>query len=128
MDTKKIPRILVVEDDPFLLKAYEAKFKRSGLQAEKAHDGEETLVQLKKQKFDLILLDLVMPKMDGFEVLEKIRQDPKLKGTRILVVSNLGQDSDMKRAKELGADEYLVKSDYSLQQIVDLIKKKLNLS
>ncbi|MBU2508805.1 MAG: response regulator [Patescibacteria group bacterium] len=127
MPEKKKSIILVVEDDKFLLKAYESKLSRAGFQVEKATDGEETMEKLKVAKPNIILLDLVMPNVDGFEVLAKVHKDPKFKSIPVIVVSNLGQESDVEKAKSLGAAEYLVKSDYSLQQIVDLIKKKLKM-
>lgn len=125
MPEKKEPTVLVVEDDFFLLKAYQSKFKKSNFHVLVAKDGEEALKMLKTVKPDIILLDLVMPKKNGFEVLEEIHKDSVLKKVPVIILSNLGQESDMKRGMELGAVKYLVKSDHSLQQIVDLVSSIL---
>lgn len=115
----------MAEDDRFLAKAYEAKLEKSGYEVIIARDGVEALAELDKKKPGLILLDLVMPNKNGFEVLEAIKGDASLKSIPVIILSNLGQDADVKRGMDLGATEYLVKSEYSLQQIVDLIQKKL---
>lgn len=125
MSEKKTFLILVVEDDHFLLKAYNTKLKKSGYQVETAMDGNEALEKMKAVKPDLVLLDLVMPKKNGFEVLQEVQKDTKLKKIPVIILSNLGQESDRKKGLELGAVSYLVKSDHSLQQIVDLIATKL---
>jgi DNA-binding response OmpR family regulator len=117
--------VLVVEDDRFLVKAYEAKLAAAGYQATVAHDGEEALAVLKKQTPGIVLLDLVMPKMNGFEVLEQMKANPAWAKIPVVILSNLGQESDQKKGMELGAVDYLVKTDFSLQQIIDIIKKHL---
>lgn len=125
MAETKTKTILIAEDDRFLAKAYEAKLESSGFRVEIARDGEETLQKMKDVKPDLLLLDLVMPNKNGFEVMEEARKDPTLKKIPIIIVSNLGQEADVKRGMELGAVDYLVKADYSLQQVVDLVSSKV---
>jgi two-component system alkaline phosphatase synthesis response regulator PhoP len=125
MAEKKGKTILIAEDDRFLAKAYEAKLESSGFIVELARDGEETLKKMKEGKPDIILLDLVMPNKNGFEVLEDVQKDPSLKKIPIIIVSNLGQEADVKRGMELGAAGYLVKAEYSLQQVADLVSSKL---
>lgn len=111
-------KILVAEDDKFLAQAYRVKLTKAGFQIEIAINGEETLKILKTFQPDLILLDLVMPIMDGFTVLEElIRLKNK---TPVIVASNLGQEEDIKKAKALNVRDYIIKSNLSLD---DLVKK-----
>ena len=116
-------KVLIIEDDKFLTKIYKAKLEKEGLEADFANNGEEGLEKLEKTKPKAVLLDLVMPLMDGFEVLEHVQKDPKLRKIPILVLSNLGQEDDRERAKKLGAKDFIVKSDTSIKAVVDLIKK-----
>lgn len=118
-----IKKILIAEDDIALSKALKLKLKSLGFEAEVVADGEEALVAVKSKSYDLMLLDLMMPRMDGFAVLEELK---KVKKRPIVFVnSNLSQASDKAKVMKLGADEYLVKSDVSLKQIVDKITKAL---
>lgn len=121
-----MPLILVVEDDRFLVKAIEAKLAASGFEVGVARDGEEATDFLKKKTPDLMLLDLIMPKKNGFEVLEDMNANPAWKKIPVIILSNLGQESDQKKGVELGAIDYVVKTKFSLQQIVDLIGKHLH--
>jgi len=125
MTVKAGKTVLVVEDDNFLIKAYEAHLAKAGFHVRTALDGVEAVESLKKVMPDIILLDLVMPRMDGFDVLEDMQKKSEWKKIPIVVVSNLGQESDRDRSLKLGAVEYIVKSDFSLQQTVDLISKHL---
>lgn len=115
-----IKKILVAEDEKPMAKALALKLNHAGFEAKEAHNGEEALDMLSKESFDLLLLDLIMPRMDGFSVLEKIKE----KGikVKIVVTSNLGQEEDSIKAKSLGAIDYFVKSDTSLAEIVDYVK------
>lgn len=115
-------KILVAEDDKFLSNAYKVKFTKAGFEVKMASDGEEALTILKTFTPDAILLDLVMPKKDGFATLEAIKKDENLKNVPIIVASNLGQKEDLDRAKSLGADDYIVKSDMSLDALIKRIK------
>ena len=123
-ETKKI---LLIEDDQILAKLYKTKFQKEGLEIELAYDGQEGLDKLKSFNPDLIILDLIMPKIDGFAFLEKLKTDPELKEKKvpILVLSNLGQESDIKRAQELGAKDFFIKADISLSQMVEKVRKYL---
>ena len=125
MTVKAGKTVLVVEDDNFLIKAYEAHLAKAGFHVRTALDGVEAVESLKKVMPDIILLDLVMPRMDGFDVLEEMQKKSEWKKIPIVVVSNLGQESDRDRSLKLGAVEYIVKSDFSLQEIVGLINKHL---
>jgi len=116
-------KVLVVEDDHFLGTAYKAKFTKEGYDFRLATDGEEVAVVLKDFMPDVILLDLVMPRKDGFTVLAELKQDPRLKDIPVIVASNLGQQEDHERAKQLGAVDYITKSELSLDAIVEKISK-----
>ena len=121
MENKK-KKILVVEDDKFLLKAYEIKFKQSDFDVILATDGINGFKLAEKEKPSLIILDLMLPRMNGFEFLKKIKSDEKLKNIPIIVVSNLGQKNDCEKAIKLGAKEFLIKTNYSLEEIIKKIK------
>ena len=118
MDTK---RVLIVEDEAPIGRALALKLQRSGFQAVIVGDGEAALEILERETFDLIVLDLVMPKQDGFTVLTRLRE--RNNKAPILVWSNLGQRQDVARARTLGASDYLVKSQTSLVDMVSRIKQ-----
>lgn len=120
-------RVVVVEDDEHISKVYEIKLAKEGIQVLLAHDGVEAVAMISSEKPDLILLDLMIPKKDGFEVIEEIKKVPELAAIPVIVLSNLGQQSDQDRALGLGAAEYLVKVDYPIQEVVDRIKGYLGL-
>lgn len=120
MDNNKLKRILVAEDDRFLASAYKAKLTRAGFEVTLAQDGDEAISFLSDKAFDLILLDLIMPKKDGFSVLEFIKTNPRASKVPVIIASNLGQEEDIKKGMSLGAKDFIIKSDMSLD---DLIKK-----
>ncbi len=117
------PLILVVEDDRFLIKAFQAKLATTSYETATANDGEEAIAFLKHRKPDLMLLDIVMPKKDGFAVLEEMQKNPAWKKIPVIILSNLGQESDREKGKALGAVDFLVKTDFSLQQILTVLDK-----
>ncbi|HJQ08390.1 MAG TPA: response regulator [Candidatus Saccharimonadales bacterium] len=118
-------KVLVVEDDRFLSSAYRAKLTKSGYELQMAGDGEEALEVLKTFVPDIILLDLVMPRRDGFSTLGAIRQQEALKSIPVIVTSNLGQKEDMDKAMGLGATDFIIKSDLSLDELVSRIEQTL---
>jgi len=118
-------KILVAEDDRFLMKIYSDTLAREGFEVIPAANGIEVLNKIKLSPPDLILLDLVMPIKDGFETLEELKLDAKTKSIPVVILTNLGQDEDIKRGKELGAIDYLVKSDLSIKEIIDKVKTYL---
>lgn len=118
-------KILLVEDNKFLSKAYQDGLLRAGFKVIIALDGVEAIEKIKGELPDLILLDLIMPLKNGFEVLEEIKKDNEFKNIPIIILSNLGQDSDINRGKELGAEDYLIKSDWSIQGVVDKVKEHI---
>ena len=115
--------ILIVDDEKPLAKALELKLTHEGLTATAVYNGADAIDALKSDKYDLVLLDLVMPQKDGFKVLQDIK-DLKIK-TQVIVSSNLSQDEDIARAKELGAIDYYIKSDTTLASIVEKIHEYL---
>ncbi len=123
MDKQKT--ILVAEDDQLYASVYQNKLGKEGFNVVLAVNGVEALKKTKELKPDLVLLDLIMPEMDGFTALEKMKADPETKKIKVIVMSNLGQDSDIKRAKELGAEEYFVKASISIQDLVNKIRDYL---
>lgn len=115
-------QILIAEDDKFLANAYRVKLELEGYAVIIASDGQEALSILAKNIPDLILLDLVMPNLDGFETLKQIKQNPKFKNIPIIITSNLSQESDYQKVKALGINDYLVKSDTPLSTLISKIK------
>ena len=117
--------ILVAEDDQFYANIYKVKLAKEGYQVVLAFNGEETLKEARLKKPDLILLDLIMPVKDGFETLKELKEDTSLRDVKVVVLSNLGQDEDIKKVKELGATDYLVKTNISIQKVLDKIREHL---
>jgi len=120
------PTILLVEDDPFLSSVLRMKLEKESFKVVRAADGDEALNFLIEQgiKPDLILLDLILPKKNGFEVLETIRQDPLLEKLPVIIISNLGQPSDIERGKALGVIDYFIKARLSVEELVNKVKKQ----
>jgi DNA-binding response OmpR family regulator len=111
-------RVLLAEDDRFLRKAAETALKRQGFTVLPAVDGEEALRMARAEAPDIVLLDLIMPKLQGFEVLRALKADPATTKIPVIILSNLGQESDVKQAMEAGAAGYFVKANLSLQDLV----------
>jgi DNA-binding response OmpR family regulator len=111
-------RILIVEDDRFLRKAAEAALRRHGFTVFTAANGEEGLRVARSELPDLVLLDLIMPGLQGFEVLKLLKQDAATSAIPVVILSNLGQDTDVKSAMEAGAVDYLIKANLALDALV----------
>lgn len=118
-------KILVAEDDKFLSAAYKAKLVKSGWEVRLVMDGQETLEALETFAPDVILLDLVMPRMDGFTTLAELKKNPKWAKIPVMVASNLGQKEDIDRSRELGAAGYVVKADLSIDELVKRIEEAI---
>ncbi len=116
-------KILLIEDDPFLIDIYTTKLKEAGFSTEVAVDGEETIRKMKEKKPDLVILDIILPKIDGWAILKKIKSEPKLKNLKVIILSNLGQKEEVKKGMDLGAVKYLIKAHYTPSQVVEEIKK-----
>lgn len=124
--TAEPTKILLMEDEAMLASMYETKFKRDGFAIEIAHDGEEGLTKAKAANFDVILVDIIMPKLDGFAVLRALRALPQYKTTPIILLTNLGQEEDIKKGQELGATDYMVKANFTPSQITTKLKELLH--
>lgn len=115
-------RVFIIEDDMFLMKAYQLKFQKEGIPIWSATDGKEALSYLAKDPPKVILLDLLLPGMSGFEILSAIRKNDKWKSVPVLVLSNLSQAQDVERVKALGISDYLIKANTRINDIVDKVK------
>ncbi len=117
--------ILLVEDDTFLSGMYKTKFELEGFIVVTAEDGFKGFQLAKEQRPDIILLDILMPKMDGFEVLQKIRASDDTKNIPVILLTNLGQKDDVKKGLALGADGYLIKAHFMPSEVVTKVKSVL---
>ena len=118
-------KILLVEDDPFLLSMYSTKFELENLEVVSAENGELGLKMAKQENPNIILLDIMLPKMDGFEVLEKLKNDNETKDIPVILLTNLNQKNDVERGMSLGADDYLIKAHFMPSEVVEKIKKAI---
>ncbi len=118
-------RILVVEDEEFLVLALKDNLEAEGCTIDVAMNGEEAMKPIRSNRPNLILLDLLMPKRDGFYVLEEIKKNPEWKLIPIIVLSNLGSDTEIKKALEMGADDYFVKSQHPIEEVIEKVKEYL---
>ncbi|MFH1781630.1 MAG: response regulator [Patescibacteria group bacterium] len=120
--------ILIVEDDRFLSELIATKLEKEGFGIELSPDAENALEKVKANVPDIILLDIMLPGMDGFEFLEKIKADKKSAQAKVpvLILSNFGQESKVEKGLSLGADDYLVKANFTTAEIVDKIKKTMS--
>lgn len=119
-------KILIVEDDKFLRELVVTNLAKKNYAISEAVDGEEGVKKTKEEKPDLILLDLVLPGMDGFEVLSQIKSDPAVSSIPVIIFSNLGQKEDIERGLALGASGYLIKAHFVLSEVVEKIRQLLN--
>ena len=124
-DNQTLKKVLLVEDDPFISGMYQTKLKLEGYDVETAVDGEAALQKIEQQPYAIILLDIMMPKLNGFEVLKEIRSGDK-KGVSdipVIMLTNLGQKSDIEQGLLLGANDYIVKANFTPTEVVEKIKK-----
>ncbi len=117
MTEEKKGKLLVVEDDEFISAIYAKKLSMEGYEVRLAENGEKALSMMREEKPDLVLLDIIMPVMDGFEALRQIRADEKLRDVKVAVLSNLSEDKEMSQTRELGAVDYLVKANISVADL-----------
>lgn len=122
-------KILIVEDEEIIRKMYEVKFKNNGFEVELAQDGEEALEKLKTIVPDIILLDVMMPKVDGFEVLRRLKAEETTKNLKVIILTNLSAaSSDKEKGISLGALDFLVKDQYTPSEVVKKVKELLNIN
>ncbi len=125
MNTDK--KILLVEDDDNLAGVYSVRLEAEGFKVARVANGEDALAKAIEYKPDLILLDIMMPKVSGFDVLDILRNTPDTAKTKVIMLTALGQDSDKAKAMQMGADDYLVKSQVVVADVVDTIKQHLGI-
>jgi len=118
-------KILIIEDDKFLRELISQKLTKEGFDVSEAVDGEEGLRKVKEEKPELVLLDLILPGMDGFEVLTEMREDPVLSTIPVIILSNLGQKEEVDKGLKLGAVDYLIKAHFTLGEIIEKMKNVL---
>lgn len=118
-DSKKT--IVLADDEQFIRAAYKDGLERAGYKIVTAENGEEAFAAVEKSTPDLLLLDLIMPKLNGFDTLKKLKADEKYKDLKVVILTNLSQDTDKEEVTSLGAIDFVVKSDYSMQEIVDKV-------
>ncbi|KKQ93135.1 MAG: two component transcriptional regulator, two-component system, OmpR family, phosphate regulon response regulator PhoB [candidate division CPR2 bacterium GW2011_GWC1_39_9] len=119
-------RILIAEDDIQLVDMYKRKFDIEGFLTEIAEDGEKTLKAIREFKPDLVLLDIMMPKIDGLEVLEILRNNPETKDILVVMLTNLGSETVARKIKNLHATDYIVKADFTPLEVANRVTKILN--
>ena len=122
---KPKPKILMIEDDRFLRKIYRDKLTKAGFEFIEATNGIEGTNKVISERPDLVLLDLILPRKNGFDVLIDMKSNKNTKDIPVIILSNLGQESDVKRGLALGAQDYLVKTEISLSEVVDRVKEWL---
>ena len=124
-NAKQNVKVLIVEDDVMLNKIYQTKLGIVGYKVFAAYDGEEGIKKMEEALPNIVLLDLMLPKKNGFEVLETVKQNIKLNHIPVIILSNLGQGDDIERGKALGADDFLVKSNVKLEMVLEKIEQVL---
>lgn len=124
MDGKR--KILLVEDDETLAEVYKQRLELEGFDVNHVNNGEDALATAVKFHPDLVLLDVMMPKLNGFDVLDIMRQTPETRNVHIIMLTALSQPKDEQRAKDLGADDFLIKSQVVIGDVVERIKHQLN--
>jgi DNA-binding response OmpR family regulator len=120
--TDEKTKVLIIEDEEMLVNMYISKFTKEGYQAEKASNGRIGLEQARTIKPDIILLDIMMPEIDGFMVLKDLKNDTATKDIPVIMLTNLGQEEDIEKGKQLGATDYLVKANLTPAQVVEKVK------
>jgi DNA-binding response OmpR family regulator len=127
-NTNRTHKILLVEDDDALANVYLTRLQAEGFDVRRVANGEEALAAALSYQPELVLLDVMMPKVSGFDVLDILRNTPETASLKIIMLTALSQDSDKARAESLGVDDYLVKSQVVIADVIDRIKHHLNMS
>jgi len=118
-------KILIIEDEEIIYSLLQRKLTEEGYQISVAKDGVEGMEKMREAKPDLVLLDIIMPRKGGFEVMEEMQGDENLKDVPIVVISNSGQPVELDRAKELGAKDWLIKTEFDPQEVLEKVKKQI---
>ncbi len=125
-------KLLVAEDDPFLSDIYNTKLKQAGFDIDLAMTGEDCLRKLNENQYDLMVLDIVLPQVDGWEILERVKEmreqgtNPKVNDLKIIILSNLGQKEEIKKGLDLGATGFMIKAHFTPSEVANEINKILN--
>lgn len=120
-----MPKILLVEDDELLIRLYSKKLQKEGYEVNVAADGSEGMVKAQNDPPDLILLDLMMPRSNGFELLQALQGSPQLTHVAVIVLTNVSSEADEQRARTLGATDYLIKADNPPDKVIERIRELL---
>jgi DNA-binding response OmpR family regulator len=126
MDKPGKNKVLIIEDDSFISDMYRLKLEAEGFNVKVAEDGQKGLEQLNKEKPDLVLLDVVMPKMDGFTVLQNIKEDPEIQDVPVVLLTNLGQKDSVEKGLKMGALDYVIKAHFTPSEVVEKVREILN--
>lgn len=125
MFDKKSKKVLLIEDEELMITLLQKRLERDGYEVFVARDGVEGMDQMREEKPDLILLDIVMPRMGGFEVIEEMGKDKKLKKIPVIIISNSGQPVEIDRARKEGVKDWLIKTEFDPQEVLDKVKKQI---
>jgi len=125
MTTDEKTHVLIVEDDVFLANIYQKKFEMEGFKVSVSDNGEKGYADAKKKKPDIILLDILLPKLDGFAVLAKLKADAEVKMIPVILLTNLGQKDDVEKGLEAGAADYLIKAHFKPSEVVEKVRQIL---
>ncbi len=120
-----VKKILLVEDEDLIIKILEKKLSEKGYEVLLSRNGKEGLEAMKKEKPDLVLMDIVMPKLNGLETMEAMNNDPELKELPVIIISNSGEPVEIERVKELGAKDWLIKTEFDPQEIIEKVIKQI---
>ncbi len=121
-----LKKILLIEDEEIMINLLQKKLIKEGYEVSIARDGKDGLKTMREVYPDLILLDIIMPRMGGFEVMEEMQKDKELKKIPIIVISNSGQPVELDKAQKLGARDWLIKTEFDPQEVVNKVKKQFN--
>lgn len=118
-------KILIIEDEELINGLLEKKLSQQGYSVKVANDGQEGLEALKEERPDIVLLDIIMPRKNGFEVMEEMQKEGWLKDVPVIIISNSGQPVELDRAKKLGAKDWLIKTEFDPQEVIEKVKKQI---
>jgi|TARA_B100001964_G_C13687928_1_gene360434 DNA-binding response OmpR family regulator len=121
--TDNKPKIILIEDEEMLASMYKTKFEKEGFEIDIALNGEDGLAKAREKTYGVVLIDIIMPKLDGFAVLKELRAMDVYKETPMLMLTNLGQNEDIEKGKKLGASDYLVKANFTPSRVLEKIKR-----
>ncbi|MEK7508595.1 MAG: response regulator [Patescibacteria group bacterium] len=126
MPDSQVRKIIIIENDEFLSAIYKTKFESEGFKVTAINDGAKGLKAVQTKKPDIVLLDVLLPKLDGFTILQALKKDEATKDIPVVLLTNLGQKEDVKKGLEMGAADYLIKTHFKPSETVDKVKKILN--